>query len=401
MTGSSGKNRGVRLPPPSIALVAICVAILTLQAQLGDYVIDAGPAIGYLISGDLRSAIHVQPLMGSFSVLIRAPFALVAKELGASRLGIYRAGVVPCLAACGALGLALASLKEVQARWGARILVPVLAVLTPVSVAAVTFGHPEEALGAALCVSAVLLAGRGSTVWAGIALGLALATKQWAVLAILPVLLAAHPRQRLRVSVIAAATAIALTLPLFVGDTHAFRNTTHNAATATQLTTRATVWFLVAEPIHEHLALPAGIPSHIRIYRIPEWAARLSHPLIVLLALPLTFLVWRRGARPTDPLALLAFLFLIRCALDPVDNEYYHLPFLLALLAWECRLGRFFKGVPPGTLVAIAGLWFIFERLNPNASGAQLTNAVYLVWAAAAALYLLHGMRLVRVPRRS
>ena len=52
-------------------------------------------------------------------------------------------------------------------------------------------GHPEEALAGALCALALLAALSGRPGWAGVALGAAVAAKPWAVLAILPALLAA------------------------------------------------------------------------------------------------------------------------------------------------------------------------------------------------------------------
>src|SRR5207302_6766557 len=53
----------------------------------------------------------------------------------------------------------------------------------------------------------------------------------------------------------------------------------------------------------------------------------------------------RRGARKpsermVDALLLLALVLLIRAALDPWDNLYYHVPFLFALVAYEARSGR-------------------------------------------------------------
>ena len=58
----------------------------------------------------------------------------------------------------------------------------------------------------------------------------------------------------------------------------------------------------------------------------------LTDPLIVALALPLSAAWWfSRRRTPDDVLALLALLFLLRCLLDPVDNAYYHVPFLLSL----------------------------------------------------------------------
>jgi len=72
-----------------------------------------------------------------------------------------------------------------------------LAVINPVTFRALHWGHPEELLTAALCVGAVLAALRNRQIVAAVLLGLALASKQWAVLAVLPVLLAAEDRQLL------------------------------------------------------------------------------------------------------------------------------------------------------------------------------------------------------------
>jgi hypothetical protein len=59
----------------------------------------------------------------------------------------------------------------------------------------------------------------------------------------------------------------------------------------------------------------------------------------------MSLLWWRRrdaDRRPRDEaLLLLALLFLERCALDPWNNLYYHLPLVIALLAWEIRRDRF------------------------------------------------------------
>jgi hypothetical protein len=41
-----------------------------------------------------------------------------------------------------------------------------------------------------------------------------------------------------------------------------------------------------------------------------------------------------------DALLLLALVLLLRAALDPWNNLYYHVPFLFALIAYEVRSGR-------------------------------------------------------------
>src|SRR2546421_338648 len=82
-----------------------------------------------------------------------------------------------------ARGLVLAREMERRGRsWWIRLVVAGLCVVNPVTFKALWWGHPEEVLGAALCVGAVLAAGRGRTGTGGLLLGLAIATKQWALL---------------------------------------------------------------------------------------------------------------------------------------------------------------------------------------------------------------------------
>jgi hypothetical protein len=141
-------------------------------------------------------------------------------------------------------------------------------------------------------------------------------------------------------------------------------------------TTPWNIWWPLADLVD--LGEPYG-----ERYVLPEMLARVSHPLIVLLAVPLTFLLWRRpGRRPDDALLLLALLFLLRCVLDNWNNEYYHLPFVLALLTWEVQRTR---AVPILTIAVMlaAGLTFYpeMERMYAESVGhAQLWNALYLGW---------------------
>jgi hypothetical protein len=391
-------RRGRWLPPA--ALTAVAAAWLVVQSSVGDYPADAGPALRALVTGDVGRALALQPLMGSVALAARLPFALAAHLAGWGTVGMYRAGIVPCLAATAAIGLWLVRLRREDA--GSRagdLAIPLLAVLTPASLSAVQKGHPEEALAAALAVAAVLLADR-TALWAGLALGLAVATKQWAVLAVAPALWAAPRDRRGRMLGVAALTAALLTLPLVLGSPSAFSDTGYNAATAPRAVGRATVWFLLAAPHHLRLHLPPGFPDHGTVFLLPAWIARLSHPLIVLLSPLAAALVWRRRRAPGDALALLALVLLLRCALDPVDNEYYHLPFLLALLAYESVARRDVRGLPVATLWCSAGLWLTFDRLDALGATPGLTNAVYLTWVAIAAGYLLHALGALRLPRR-
>ena len=376
---------------PVVVLAGLSLWALELQASLSEYLGDAGPAVNALVAGHIHRFLTVQPLMGSFSVLVRAPFALAAKLGGGGELAEYRAGVLVCALAAAAVGVWLVRLRQVPP--SSLLLVPVLAILTPASVQAVHDGHPEEILGGALCVAAVLLAPRRA-VWAGVVLGLAIATKQWAVVAVPPVFLAAPRGRRVRLVLVAAGAAALLTLPFLTANPSTFVHRSHQASVAPASTVRATVWFLGARATRVPLHLGAGLPTSFTVYRIPSLLAQATHPLIVLLAPLLGFFVWRRRG---DPLALLALLLLLRCVLDPGDNEYYHAPFLLALLAWETVRGRDLRGVPLVTLLACGGLWLTF-RMDTAGAAPAFTNGVYLLWTAGVAVALLSACGLLRRP---
>ena len=116
-------------------------------------------------------------------------------------------------------------------------------------------------------------------------------------------------------------------------------------------------------PFNARLAArPAGGPRDLGRRRSRAWSRcgssragwpRLMHPLIVLLAVPAHRCFGGRSRRrtPDDVLALLALLFLLRCLLDPVNNAYYHVPFLLSLVAWE---GLTRRGPPVVSLLSSA-----------------------------------------------
>ena len=82
-----------------------------------------------------------------------------------------------------------------------------LCVANPVTLRALEIGHPEELLCAAFAIGAVLAASDRRTVLAAVLLGLAIASKAWAVLAIGPVLLALPGRRVLALAIAGTVTA--------------------------------------------------------------------------------------------------------------------------------------------------------------------------------------------------
>src|SRR4051794_9179184 len=140
------------------AAVAAGVLLAFWPPDVADYARDAGPALHPLIHGDINTALAHQPAMGWFAILFRAPVVFFARH-GSSLLE-YRVGNMPCVLVLAALGVWLAS--QMRARNSASLLaaavVLALAVLSPMNWHALADGHPEELLGAALCVAAVIAA---------------------------------------------------------------------------------------------------------------------------------------------------------------------------------------------------------------------------------------------------
>ena len=343
--------------------VLSAVAVSLYRGQLGDYPNDAARAVDALAGGHVLRALTVrpQPLMGPVSVVLRAPFVAVAHAFGGGDLVAYRAGAIPCLVAAGLLAVWL--LRVFPARRPVMgLLVVLLAVGSPAAVNALDVGHPEEVLAAALTVSAVVAAMRSRALAAALLLGLALATKQWAVIALPPAMLAVG-RPKWRVAAGALGLAALLTVPQAIADPHGFASMSQHAATSTNGVFVQSWWYLVANTL-------------------PGWLAQLTHPAIVLAAIPVTILASRRGIRAEGVLPLLALLFLVRCVFDPVDNFYYHLPLLLTLLAWDLQARR---TLPWASLAATACL----VETNSFLTGMQ-ASVFYFAWTA------LLGMTLVR-----
>ena len=210
-----------------------------------------------------------------------------------------------------------------------------------------------------MCVGAVLAAFVADAVGAGVLLGLALATKQWAALAALRCWPPFPP---------AGCAASALTAGIGRRGTHApagfwkhLELLGHDATGGLGRRARNPFNAAVAAGAYEDRVISVGDDqSVVTVRALPRWLAHLVHPAIVLLAVPLTLLWWRSPRRtPDDVLALLALLFLMRSLLDPVNNAYYHVPFLLALIAWE---GLTRRGPPLLSLVSSATIYYTIYK---------------------------------------
>jgi hypothetical protein len=376
----------------AIAVAACVCALLAQGSRIGmDYLAppchgyvcdDAAPAIDALSSGKVHDFFAEQPPMGSFSLLVRTPLVAGAKALGIHReLVLYRLGSFVCL-----LGLGLLAVWLTAAMWRAGrprmacFIVPAAILVNPLTYAALDFGHPEELLGAALCVGAVLAAARGRGVAAGLLLGCALATKQWAALAVLPVFLAAPRGTRLRLAGAAVGSAALLFVPMLAAAPGRFwlaQKSVGIATTFQHTVTASNVWFPFAHGTTAPTITPNGTVITTQ-YSLPSALGHLTHPLVILFALGACVLYARRrrGAVAEEALLLVALLMLVRCILDPLTYSYHHAPFLMALIAYEALRRR----IPVLSAFAIAAISLMTYAIAPL-KDAGLVNAFYLSWS--------------------
>jgi hypothetical protein len=347
-----------------------------------DYDEEASAAMRALIAGDVHGFLSQVPVYGG-SLVLRAPFAGAVAALGGGELAVYRAVSIPCLVAVALLGLVLVHRMDTGGRsTRARALVLGLCLANPITLRALELGHPEELLCAALAIGAVIAAVDRRTILAAVLLGLAIATKSWAVLAIGPVLLAL-PARRLLALGIAGALTLAVLAPIMLAVPSASHGGLVKTATATGyiFVPWQAFWFLGES---HHIVIGGyGIPKPWGYRTPPEWLSPLTHPLIAFLVVPLS-LAWahvhRAAARlgSEHVLLLLALLLLLRCVLDPWNTIYYELPFLLALLSWEalCRPER----LPLAALAASALVWFTFETA-PKWLSPDMQSLLFVAWA--------------------
>ena len=333
---------------------------------------DAGPQIDALIHGNLTRFFSEQSFLGPVSLVLRAPFAALG---GDDVLHQYRFGVFPCMLALGIVSLALARIAVDRGAktWHAALLVAVVLFSGPAA-NALRSGHPEELLTTALVLAAALTAARGRETPAAVLAGAAIATKPWAALALVPIALAT-PRP-LRTLATGAATGALLLAPMALANTDAFRAAASAANDVHRIRPLSVWWLLKSDG-----DLPGVVEDGIRSVLLAgsaliAWAAA------------------RRGALTLERLlALLALVFLLRAALDPGDNAYYHVPFIAALGAWELVAER-----RPPVLAFAAGLLLTGTFHGQLGSDNDVRSIVYLAWVVPLGAYIAARVAPARDP---
>jgi hypothetical protein len=352
-----------------------------------DYENEAKPSVDALISGHVLAALQSAPAYGG-SLIIRAPFALLPDLWGGGAIAVYRMLALPCLVAAAAVAIVVVGgMREDNRSLLARAVLLALFVANPIMIRAGELGHPEELLSAACVIAAVLAAMKGRTVWAGVLLGLAIANKEWALVASGPVLLAL-PAGRVKALAIAAIVAGAILSPLLLAG-GGFATQLHAAATVASgspIFQPWQVWWFLGPHGHHVRFLYGYAPADNRA--AVGWAVALSHPLIVAAGVPLTLLAARMRRNAHTPLLLLALLLLLRAELDVWDNIYYCLPFILALATWEVRA----HACPPvGALAATALTWVSFVWA-PDHLSADRVSLFFLALALPTTVVMLAAL---------
>jgi hypothetical protein len=375
---------------PPAAVAAACgfalAAIGMLTPAFTDYEIEAEPALQALRDGDVDGFLALAPAYGG-SLVLRAPFTLLPNLWGGGDLALFRSMAVPCLAGAAVLAVVLwARGRSLGRSAGTCWIVLGLVAANPLSLRALEVGHPEEILGAVLCVGAALAAGSRRPILAGVLLGLAIANKPWAIFAVVPVL-AILPERRPRMLATAAAATAVVMLPLLVAGTGVERTAT--VAQETGIIFQPwQVWWFLGDTGH----LIVGGFGEKPDYRLaPGWLDGIVRPLMIAMVVAVSLLLLPRVRRRPwhQGLLLLAFALLLRCLLDPWNISYYHVPFLLALVAWELHATR----RPPVLSLAATLLAWVTLVWLPKVGHPDVQAIAYLAWSVPLAALL--GVRLM------
>jgi len=377
--------------------LVLAVVLASRPGTFWDYPTDAGPALAAIAHGHIGAFFAHQPAMGPLSLYLRAPFVAIAAALHDGRIGLYRWGCLPCLLAVAlvALWLALIARRHGAGRF-AMALIVVLALVNPLVSDALYWGHPEELLTASLAIAAILAASEDRGLLTAVLAGLAIASKQWAVLVIVPAILLLE-RDRIRALVLSGAVAAAAWLPMVVVNLVAFRHALRYISHPQPVVTLYT-WLYPFSPTGTVTVTNIfGDSRTFDAHQLLSVEAILARPLITLLGVAIPLLVWWRAGRRASVEQMLlacALVLVCRCALDPGSMAYYHFPLLLILLAYDAVAGR---KVPLAGLAGVAVSFVVLDR-SPAYLEMGLANCLYIAATVTGSVLLAATLR--KRPRR-
>lgn len=299
-----------------VAIVSLASAVVAGGRGDWNEFVTAGRAM--LGSAGLHVyELHRDVQTGPLSLLLARLFALTPRN-----------GFVLCAIVSGGLGLLAIRLHERTARplqpsTDFDVLVLIGGCLVAFTWAKLGgYGHLDDAITLACGVVALHQVRSGRPLRAGLAIGIAIATKPWGVI-FLPLTLAS-PQRRFRSPVAAAAVAAVAWLPFIIG------------APGSLKALRPTV----------HIA-PDSVLNLIGLtdQSLPDWT-RIAQ-LVACLAIGM-FLVLRNR-----PEAVIAAAVAVRIATDPATWSYYTPGLVIGVLIWDL-LDR--RRLPWATLAVVVGL---------------------------------------------
>lgn len=239
-------------------------------------------------------------------VLVVALPAFALARLAVEETRAYDIAMVACLIPLAVAAIAASRASGVVRRSGRELLTVASMVLgVPILACYLEAFHPADVLATATVLGAFAALSRTRVVLAGALLGLALVTRQWALIPLLVLLVLADRDQRLRLAIAAIVAAGLLLVPFAVVDAHG---------------------------VAEAMAAPAVVRSSFSAAGLPSLPDRslylLSRILPMALVLGLCAILHERGARfaPQTAAAALTVALLLRPLVDPGGFLYYVAP---------------------------------------------------------------------------
>jgi hypothetical protein len=295
-------------------VAGVLVAVLVHQRTSPSDLTQMTGSFNALLGGHLRAVYPSGTGMTSPPGFLLLAAPAVALLGGDSSARVPQ--VVLALLSAGLLALAadrLVRRMRPGRRGPARLGVTVAVLLGAPTIGAV-YGpyHPEDLVATAFVLLALADTGCGHDRRAGLALGVALLTRQWALLAFAPVLLASGPGWR-RVGVTAGAACLVVLAPFAVASPGGLLRALEAPSV---VVSKYSLWSYI------------GLPGSFRYA-----AARLA-PIACCVPTGLVLRHrWRRTPpQPSQVAAATAIVVGYRGLLDPAAEPYYLLPFFLLLV---------------------------------------------------------------------
>jgi hypothetical protein len=350
------------------------MALGMLSPAFSDFELEAEPSLHALREGDVDGFLTLAPVYGG-SLIMRAPFALLPNLWGGGDLALFRSMAVPCLLAGAVFAVFLWWRSQRLGQSAVTAWIALLLVAgNPITLRGLEIGHPEELLGGVLCVAAALAAGARRPLLTGVLLGLALANKPWAAIAVVP-LLAIVPDRRPRMLAAAGGTCLLVMLPLLLGGS-AVETTQAVAQDGGVIFQPWQIWWFLGEHGETVTGIYGSYPDH---RNLPTWLAGHERQLVVAIVLGASLMLLPRVRRRgwPDGLLLLAFAFQLRCLVDTWNVSYYAVPLVIALVTWELHA---FRRPPVLSMAVTFCAWLTLVWLPPYALP-DVQALAYLAWS--------------------